>query len=133
MKPTDQTLDLHPHITDVEVFFTSLTKAYGELEHRLQYLVSTAQMSPPAEVFNQCSDLAQYRTTLADLDRQMFTIIDLAGEDIVNTSMIHECRQAIAKASLTCSDLHQTLLTIREKLQADYSARLAKALAAYRL
>lgn len=116
MKPIDYALLSRPHITDVELFFADITQAYLDFAQNVEYLLSTVLHSPPDEILLECTKLRQQKNTLANLDDQMFEIIDLAGDSLVNSTMIHEYRIAFTKASMACNNLHQKLQLIRTTL-----------------
>ena len=52
------------------------------------------------------------------MDQQMLDIIELAGSEIKQTSMIHDYRVAFGRANMACSDLHQQLQAIKTMQEA---------------
>lgn len=69
------------------------------------------------QILLQCNEILKERETLARLDRQLFDILDLAGNEISEDPMVHRCYAACKSANAACSALYQRLLSMKTALQ----------------
>ena len=117
MKPLEHTLLPQTHIVDVAQFFVDITEAYLDFEASVLLLIREASDYSPNRILFACGELKKQRVQLAIMDEKMFAVIQLAGDEIADTSMIQDYRIAFTKASMACNNLHQKLLSIRATLQ----------------
>ncbi|HBG20962.1 MAG TPA: hypothetical protein DDY32_17280 [Desulfobulbaceae bacterium] len=105
------------HATDVAQFFMDITEAYLSLERSILHLIHTLPSCTPEQILHECRKLAHQRDQLASLDRQMLSVIEVAGVEIVRTHMIQDYRVAFAKSLMASNTLHQKLLAVKVALQ----------------
>jgi hypothetical protein len=76
-------------ITDVVHFFAHTTDAYLQFEQKIAGLISILPSLLPQQLADECNQLRDQKAQLEILDQQMFEILDLAGDQIAQDSMIH--------------------------------------------
>ncbi len=116
MKPPAQTSIATPQITDVAEFFLAITKEYEYFERNVLQVIENIPACSPQQILTHCTRIGEQRKKLADMDQQMFAIIELAGSEIALTSMVHSYRIAFARASMACNNLYQKLQALRATL-----------------
>ena len=117
MKPLEHTLLPQTHIVDVAQFFVDITEAYLDFEASVLLLIREASDYSPNRILFACGELKKQRVQLAIMDEKMFAVIQLAGDEIADTTMLQDYRIAFAKASMACNNLHHKLVAIRATLQ----------------
>lgn len=117
MKPLEHSLLPATKLVDVAQFFMEITEAYLDFEASVLRLLKAVPEISPARIFAECRQLGVERQKLATLDDQLLDILNLAGTEVVHTTMIHDYRVAFAKASMACCNLQQQLLAIRATLE----------------
>jgi hypothetical protein len=105
-------------ITDVAGFFQETTEGYLRFERHL--LQTTAQLPHRSaeDIRDECDLLRRQQQELAVRDAQLISLLDLGGEAIALHQMVQDYRLAFARASMACNNLHQSLLALRQSLQA---------------
>ena len=119
MKSIEHSILRYSQITDTEQFFADITRAYLDYEQSALQLTSAATPATAEHILHECTKLKDQRSQLAVMDEQMLAIMDLAGNEIINTSMINNFKTALNRAVIACDALHNTLLAIRYTLRDD--------------
>jgi hypothetical protein len=104
-------------ITDVVHFFSTITEKYEFLARDILQTINKITVYSPQQIFDECQKIGEQRNKLTIMDQQMLDIIELAGSEIAQTSMIHDYRVALARANMACSDLHQQLQALKTTMQ----------------
>ena len=107
----------HGCITDVSSFFRQITSEYICLEQNILQVISAMDSCSSEQILLQCKEILKQKETLARLDRQLFDILDFAGDEIGEDPMVHRCYTACKSANAACSTLYQRLLSLNTALQ----------------
>ena len=102
---------------DVAEFFMDITEAYLDLERSILQLLHTLPDFTPQEVLDECRKIVRRRAQLTGLDERMLAIIELAGEEIAKTNLLHDYRIAFAKALMASNTLYQRLSAVKVSLE----------------
>lgn len=119
MKPIEHSVLPSTQVTDVTTFFRTITESYLRFERQSLRLIERIPGYEPCRILEECQKLSDERKSLASLDKQLMDIVELAGEEIIHESMIHEYRIAFAKANFACNNLHHKLQSLKYTLQQD--------------
>ncbi len=117
MNQTANILVSHDQITDVVQFFDEITASYLSFECNILKLIKKIPQYTPQQISAECNKIAVQRKKLAIMDQQMIDIIELAGNEIALSPMVHHYRLAFAGANMACINLYQKLLALRASLQ----------------
>ena len=109
--------DSKTQITDVVHFFSTITEKYEFLAHDILQIINNMPIYSPQQIFDECNKIGEQRNKLTIMDQQMLDIIELAGSEIAQTSMIQDYRMAFTRANIACSDLYQQLRALKTSLQ----------------
>lgn len=118
MPTTLSTPAIDRSITDVAAFFRETTDGYLRFERHLLQTTSQLPHRSAEDIRDACDLLSRQQKELAVRDAQLISLLDLAGEALSLHQMIQDYRLAFARASMACNNLHQSLLALRESLQA---------------
>ena len=101
-------------ITDALDFFATLTENYLKLQ-KLAILINDNidQNQNYNLIVRQCAELSNQRARLVAMDEEMFRILELAGEELTGTPLLHNYQLAFAQASFACNNLYQGLQALR--------------------
>ncbi|MCP4341716.1 MAG: hypothetical protein GY799_23250, partial [Desulfobulbaceae bacterium] len=89
-------------ITDVTVFFNTLTDGYVQLTRSSNTLKSQLDILTPQVIQSECEKLALHRNELNLLDDQLIDILDLTGADSSLSGLIDNYSIALMKARIAC-------------------------------
>jgi hypothetical protein len=104
-------------ITDVVHFFAHTTDAYLQFEQKIAGLISILPSLLPQQLADECNQLRDQKAQLEILDQQMFEILDLAGDQIAQDSMIQDYQVALARANMASYVLYEKLQVVKKILQ----------------
>ena len=111
-------------ITDVLIFFTELTEAYLLFEEKIRHLSLESTNYPAATIFKECTKLSIERQQLAEKDRQMFDILDLAGSEIARLPIISDHQRALNRVNIAIERLYAVLKDVRASYEASGSPHI---------
>jgi hypothetical protein len=102
------------HITDSNLFFIEITERYHDLYRSATAIIDQIDHNPNINLIaSQCTALNNQRTLLSVFDEEMFRILELAGDQLVDTPLLQNYQVAFSKASLACNNLFDKLHTLR--------------------
>lgn len=102
------------HVTDVIGFFSTITEMYIQLEQNVLRLASHIHQSTPEQIFDECKQLKLQKENITLFDQQLFNILDLAGNEICQHSIIDQYRSAFSGASQAFDILHTELELLKQ-------------------
>ncbi len=117
MKPIAKALPPSCKPTDVAHFFYVLTKNYECFSHNILQVIDKLPEYSPQQIYDECKKLTKNRDKLAIMDEKMFDILELAGKEIIDTSLVHDYRIAFSRANMACNSLYQELQSLKAILQ----------------
>jgi len=114
-------------ITDFVQFFTEITGAYRQFKKDLLQLNRMLTDSSPQELRESCRKLCKQKAELEILDRRMFAIIDLSGNQISGNAQLKEHGEALAQTKMASDILYRNLQTIKAEIQEEIVTALEMA------
>lgn len=115
--PADNIQKSLSQITDVNDFFSEVTKAYLRFQESVLHLDHTLSTYSPAQIVDECNKISEKKGWLAALDQQMLAIIGLVGNEIAQEPIVHDYRVAFAGAQMACTNLSQNLRALQHALK----------------
>ena len=103
-------------ITDVADFFCAITQEYEYFERSVLQVTDKIPGISPQQILLYCNDIGEQRSRLAAMDEQMLAIVELAGSEIADTTMVQTYRLAFGRALMACNNLSQKLMAFRAEL-----------------
>jgi hypothetical protein len=104
-------------ITDVNDFFSEITKAYLRFKENVLHLDHLLSTFSPAQIVEECNRISEKKSQLAALDQQMLAIISLVGNEIADEPIVHDYRVAFAGAQMACTNLSRNLRALQHSLK----------------
>jgi hypothetical protein len=117
--PADNIQKSLSQITDVNDFFSGITRAYLRFQESVLHLDHTLSTFSPAQIVEECTKISEKKAHLAALDQQMLAIIGLVGNEIAHEPIVHDYRVAFAGAQRACTNLSQNLRALQHALKED--------------
>lgn len=115
--PTNHSWTKESQAIDVVHFFFTITEKYEAFERQIKRIIDNVPVYSPQQIADECAKIREQKDRLSKMDEQMFSIIELAGNEIAQNPMVDEYRVAFARANIACNSLYQKLLTVRSTLQ----------------
>ncbi|MFH2123525.1 MAG: hypothetical protein ABIJ50_08615 [Pseudomonadota bacterium] len=106
----------HQAIIDVEKSFRDAIARYTLLEQAASSLTADIPALSPQQILSRSRQLAGMQHDLAGQDEQLIAIMNLAGQEIVNTHFVKGYQQILAKVALSCDQVWEQASLVKKKL-----------------
>ncbi|MBU0665491.1 MAG: hypothetical protein KJ990_13245 [Proteobacteria bacterium] len=103
-------------IIDVEKSFRDAIIRYTLLEEAASSLTADIAALSPQQILLRSQELAQMQQDLANQDDQLIAIMNLAGQEIVNTHFVKGYQHILAKVILSCDQVWEQASLVKKKL-----------------
>ncbi|MBA3005644.1 MAG: hypothetical protein KKB91_01965 [Proteobacteria bacterium] len=103
-------------IIDVEKSFRNAIARYTLLEQAAFSLTADIPTLSPQQILLRSRQLAKMQQDMVSQDDQLIAIMNLAGQEIVNTHFVKGYQHILAKVMLSCDQVWEQTLLVKKKL-----------------
>lgn len=103
-------------IIDVEKSFRNAIARYILLEQAASSLIADISTLSPQQILLKSQQLAKMQHDLVSQDEQLIAIMNLAGQEIVNSHFVKGYQNILAKVILSCDQVWEQIFLVKKKL-----------------